>query len=226
LGDAVNRLFWPLRAERVRKGGQPLLQTICQLADEILFFLFGSNNAVDRTALWTGAIAIVTALAAGFALFQLRSIRRTSRADFTKRFIDSFFVADTRSLFTLLLNSALEFDLRKIVINGREIDELPYLRIKKEIGEQLTGIVPFDLTKVGYSAFELDDFLLGHFEDVGWYVRRKLMNLKAAYQSFGYYVIATVEHPEIEKYLAHQRAREYSYDDLEWVYKKFKTLET
>lgn len=181
---------------------------------------------VDRTALWTGAIAIVTVLAAGLAIFQLRNIRRTASADFTKRFINSFFVADTRCLFTLLLNSALEFDLKKILIDGRELDELPCLRIKKVVTDQLTGIVSFDPTKAGYSAFEIDDFLLGHFEDVGWYIRHGLMNLRTADQSFGYYLIATVEHPEMKKYLDHQGVKEFGYTDLAWLYRRFKRLQT
>jgi hypothetical protein len=84
--------------------------------------------------------------------------------------------------------------------------------------------VPLNPEKTGYSAFEVDDFLLGHFEDVGWYVQRKSMDLNAAYQSFGFYVIATVEHTEMKKYLEDQRAKEYSYDDLEWLYQKFKRL--
>jgi hypothetical protein len=113
----------------------------------------------------------LTGIVAGFAAFQLRSIKRTSRADFTKRFIDSFFVEDSRTLFTLLLNSALEFAVRQIKVGGDKIDELPYMRIKKEIAEQLTGIVLFDSERSGYSAFEVDDFFLGHFEDVGWYVK-------------------------------------------------------
>jgi hypothetical protein len=144
---------------------------------------------------------------------------------FTKRFNEAFFVDDTRTLFTLLLNSALEFAVRKIEVAGDKIDELPYLRIKKEVTEQLTGIVPFDTAKAGYSAFEIDDFLLGHFEDVGWYVRRKLMDVKTAYQTFGYYVIATCEHQEIRKFLDHQRAHEFSYDDLERLYRRFKEME-
>jgi hypothetical protein len=197
------------------------LDAICRVA----VFLFGAGKTVDRTALWTGAIAIVTGVVASFAAYQLRSILRTSRADFTKRFIDSFFVEDSRTLFTLLLNSALEFAVRKIEVGGDEIDELPYLRIKKEIADQLTGIVPFNPDKTGYSAFEVDDFLLGHFEDVGWYVQQKLMNLKSADQSFGYYVIATVEHSEMGKFLDHQRSKEFGYDDLEWLYQQFKKLE-
>jgi hypothetical protein len=206
--------------------GRTLLDAICRVVHEIAVFLFaGAGNTVDRTALWTGAIAIVTALAAGFALIQLRNIRHTSRADFTKRFIDSFFVEDTRTLFTLLLNSALEFAIRQIEVGGDKIDELPYLRIKKEIADQLTGIVPFNPNRTGYSAFEVDDVLLGHFEDVGWYVQRKLMDLKAADQSFGYYVIATVKHSEMQKFLEHQRSKEFEYEDLEWLYQQFKKLE-
>jgi hypothetical protein len=195
------------------------------VAHEIAAFLFGAGKTIDRTAQWTGAIAVVTAFAAGFGLFQLRSIQRTSRADFTKRFIDSFFVEDSRTLFTLLLNSALEFAVRQIEVGGDEIDTLPYLGIKKDIADQLTGIVPLNPDKTGYSAFEVDDFLLGHFEDVGWYVRRKLMDLRAADQSFGYYVIATVEHSEMRKFLDHQRSKEFGYDDLEWLYQQFKKLE-
>ena len=30
---------------------------------------------------------------------------------------------------------------------------------------RLVGIVPLNPDKTGYSAFEVDDFLLGHFED-------------------------------------------------------------
>ena len=40
---------------------------------DLLAWLFGTNeHGIDRTALWTGVIALVT---------QLRAIRKTSRAD-------------------------------------------------------------------------------------------------------------------------------------------------
>jgi hypothetical protein len=73
------------------KRGRVLLETIRSRLDEILLFLFGGpGNTVDRTAAWTGAIGLVTAVAAIAGFRQLWNIRRTSRADFTKRFIDSF----------------------------------------------------------------------------------------------------------------------------------------
>jgi hypothetical protein len=51
------------------------------------------------------------------------------------------------------------------------------------------------------------------------------MNLKAADQSFGYYVIATVEHSEIQKFLGQQSSKKFVYEDLEWLYQQFKKLE-
>jgi hypothetical protein len=52
------------------------------------------------------------------------------------------------------------------------------------------------------------------------------MDLNAAYQSFGFYVVATVEHTEMRKFLDDQiSSKEYSYGDLEWLYQQFKNLE-
>jgi hypothetical protein len=65
---------------------------------------------------------------------QLHSIRKTSQADFAKRFIDSSFMSQMRALLTLLMNSALGFDVRKIK-DGDQEDRLPYFPIKTEIVE-------------------------------------------------------------------------------------------
>src|SRR5689334_19721394 len=100
---------------------------MCQL----LFWLFGANQPIDRTALWTGVIAIVAVVGALFAYRQLANIREISGADFAKRFIDSFFTQDTRTLFTLLMNSALQFTVKEISENGKQIDRLPCFEIKQ-----------------------------------------------------------------------------------------------
>jgi hypothetical protein len=123
----------------------------------------------------------------------------------------------------LLLNSALEFAVHRIVDGrGDKIDELPYLRIKREIADQLTGIVAMNPEKTGYSAFEIDDFLLGHLEDVGWYMQRKLIRSAAAYASFGYYVINTLENPEMKKFLEDQRTHKFTYDHADWLYRRLR----
>jgi hypothetical protein len=77
----------------------------------ILYYLFGAHHCLYRSALWTGIAVIVAAVGVVVALRQLRRIEEISRADFAKRFLDTFFVPETRTLFGLLMNSALEFDV-------------------------------------------------------------------------------------------------------------------
>jgi hypothetical protein len=96
------------------------------LGHNLSVLLFGEQ--LDRTAIWTAVIAGVTVLGVAVALRQLAGIRATSRADFTFRFIESFFTHETRVLFSLLMNSALTFDTKDIVENGKKIDRLPYLK--------------------------------------------------------------------------------------------------
>ena len=67
---------------------------------------------------------------------------------------------------------------------------------------QLTDIVSPLPDKSAYSVLEVDDLLLGHFENLGWYVRKKLITFNAAWANFSYYLVESYDHPEIQKYLA------------------------
>jgi hypothetical protein len=118
------------------------------------------------------------------------------------------------------MNSALEFDVKSIVENGQPANELPYLRIKREIANQLTGIVAFDPNKLGYSAFEIDDLLLGHFEDLGWYVKNDWVNLKTVSQGFGYYVQQCFDNIAIKHYLQH-KDNDGKYQYFRYLYERF-----
>jgi hypothetical protein len=168
--------------------------------------LFGvHDNGIDRAALWTGAAAVAAFIAIGIAIHELKSTRETTRADFAKRFVDSFFTRDTRELLTLLMNSALEFEVLKIKDKeGKQIDSLPYFKINEDIARQLHGIIENNQQKTGYSAFEMDDLLLGHFEDIAWYEGRKLIDLETIREMFGYQILACYENAEIQKYLSHK----------------------
>jgi hypothetical protein len=55
--------------------GITLLDAICRVVHEIAVFLFGAGKTVDRTALWTGAIAIVTGR---------RKLRGVSTSEYSK----------------------------------------------------------------------------------------------------------------------------------------------
>src|SRR5665213_383624 len=133
---------------------------------DLAVILFGEH--IDRTAIWTAAIAVVTLVAVVVAWRQLAGIRATSRADFTLRFIESFFTPETRTLFLLLMNSALQFEVLEISRGEAAPERLPYLKIDQDIVHQMSGIAAVPSEKTGYSGFEIDDLLLGHFESLGW----------------------------------------------------------
>jgi hypothetical protein len=135
---------------------------MCEAIHRLFLFLFGAYRPVDRTALWTGMIAFTTIVGVIYAGRQIRHIRRTSKADFAKRFVDSFFTSEAPTLFTLLINSALDFDVKIITEDSKQIDRLPYFPIKTAIVEQIDRMIeirPAD--RPGYTGMEVDDLLLG-----------------------------------------------------------------
>ena len=100
------------------------------------------------------------------------------------------------------MNSALEFKVLEIKgKDGKKIDELPFFRIKEDIAGQLKGVIDVDPGKTGYSAFEIDDLLLGHLDDIGWYESRKLIDMETIREMFGYYIYECYQNAEIQKYL-------------------------
>jgi hypothetical protein len=177
---------------------------------KILIYFFGSNaGVIDRAGFWTGVSALMTGLAAVVAIVaiiiavvQLRAAAKTARADFGKRFADSFFTTETRELFTLLMNSALKFQVMDIFDkDGKKIDYLPIFTIDREVARQLEIVVKVESTRTAYSAFDMDDLLLGHFDDIGWYENEKLMDRGAIQGTFGYYVTTAYKNEEVQKYL-------------------------
>jgi hypothetical protein len=196
-------------------------QATCGWPHDLFLFLFGANRPVDRTALWTGAIALVTIAGVTFALLQLQSIRRISRADFAKRFVDAFFSDDTRTLFTLLMNSALEYSVRAIAEHGRPLARLPYFRLKPEVLNQFAGLMLVEPPRTGYTAFEIDDLLLGQFDDLGWYVKRGLIDYPTALQNFRYYLVECVEHPSVRQYMQ-DIENNGMYENVQYLYSRFK----
>jgi hypothetical protein len=188
----------------------------------ILYLLFGAGHYIDRGAFWTGVGVVVAAIGLWLAFIQLQGIKKVSRADFAKRFIDTFFTHETRTLFSLLLNSALEFAVLEIKDESHNvIDRLPYLKINKQIAGQVNGIVMFDDHRTGYSAFEVDDLLLGFFDDLGWYERKGLIDLETIKQAFGYYICESHDSKVMKKYLADEDNRG-RYADFDYIYKKVK----
>ena len=182
------------------------MDCILDLIESILKFVFGNHEGqLDRTGVWTAFAALAAFLAVLVARSELGSTRKTTQADFAKRFVDSYFTSETRAIFALLMNSALQFEVLSIKDkDGAEIDNLPFFKIKTAIADQLKGIVDIDSAKIGYSAFEIDDLLLGPLDDIGWYKKHKLINMETIREMFGYYIYECYKNEELQKYIQHE----------------------
>ena len=192
----------------------------------VLDFLFGNaEGCIDKTAVWTAVLAVMTLFLTIVAWSQLSSIRKTTKADYLKRLNDSFFTEETRNLLVLLFNSAIEFSV--LPIKGKEsaspIDRLPYFKINEYVLKQLkdSGLISLPEWRKGYNPFEVDDLLLGPLDDVGRYEKNGLLDIGSAYDTFGYYVCELVGDNEgVKAFLKHEDNRG-NYDDLERLYNEF-----
>jgi hypothetical protein len=192
----------------------------------VVDFLFGNaEGCIDKTAVWTAILAFITLILVVVAWYQLSSIRKTTRADYLKRLNDSFFTEETRNLLVLLFNSAIEFATLPIKNkdNTLDIDELPYFRIDEVVLKQLTdsGLIYLPSWRKGYNAFEIDDLLLGPLDDVGRFEKNGLLDISAAYRTFGYYVCELVGDNEAVKGYLKYKDSQGNYDDLLYLHKKF-----
>ena len=71
-----------------------------------------------------------------------------------------------------------------------------------------------------YTTQEVDDFLLGHLEDVGLLLENKIITIEDVDQQFQYYVKTVFENPQIENYVTW--AKEQAEDDD--IYSNLKAL--
>jgi len=191
----------------------------------VLCFLFSNAEGfIDKTAVWTAALTVVTLILVLVAWAQLSKIKKIAKADFVKRLNDSFFTEETRNLVVLLFNSAIEYTILPIKdSNGKsKIDELPCFRIKNFVLKQLktNGLIELPAWRKGYNAFEIDDFLLGPLDDVGGFEKQGLLDFQAVDRTFGYYIRELVGKNEgVKKYLKDPECQG-NYDNLMYIYKK------
>ena len=160
--------------------------------------------------------AVSTVWAVFVALDQLSALNRTSRADFIRRFADDFFNEQARDLVTLLDNEALTFE---------DDATFPYFVIDEEKVRRF-GIAEKKRDELQarkrYSPYEVDDFLLGHLQDIGLFWTRGLVDMKDVCSYFYWYIHTTWKNPEIRKYVHSQGEREWrgAYRELERVAKE------
>lgn len=187
-----------------------------------------SGSAIDKVGLWTFFLVVATILLWWVAKKQLGGISKTAKVDFIKKFSNEFFSETTRDVLMLLDYNALNFRIKEIEY-GENIPSkpFPYFLINEEVTKQLE-IEPEKLKRLldrkTYSAFEIDDCLLGYFEDMGSFEKYGLLDIDHVYDYFDWYIENCWNNGEIKKYIEQQRGEEKDGDDIyenfEYIFNK------
>jgi hypothetical protein len=176
-------------------------------------FLFGANKdgSIDRIVFWTFVLAII-------ALRQLWEMSRTARADFIYKFTDGFFNQESRSLMLLFEYDLLTFEIKKV-----NDQEFPCFKLDDKKLNDLEGIDGRlkDNFKPVYTMYDIDDRFLGHFEDLGNYERKGLLDIQMIYEGFSYYIKSIWENNEMKKYIKWEKTvAQDMWTGVEYIYSK------
>jgi len=199
----------------------------------VMVTIFGAYfEYPDYHHLWEMVTAIATVWIIYTAYYQLCESNQTSKATFIRNFSDNFFNPETRDLIMLLDMDALDFKIHKIEygVDDPTNKDCPYFEIDSRVLDQLQ--IP-EKKKEGltqrkvYSSYEIDDLVIGYFEDLGAFEKKGLVDIREVYNHFDWYVQMVWENTEIQKYIASQRDNEKSGDDIdenfEYIAKRLKS---
>ncbi|MGC8494254.1 MAG: hypothetical protein ACP5SH_21220 [Syntrophobacteraceae bacterium] len=173
-------------------------------------FLVKQNVYYQGCDFYSGIMgSILGAFFAAFLVFvaweELGNLGKTSSADFIHRLKADFFQPQTRTVTALLECDALEF---KANSEGQS-DPFPYFEIKESVIEEtdLPEPIKKSLTdKKYYSCWEIDELILGHFEDIGMFEQRGILDFQMVYDEFSWYLEIAWNNDQIRKYI--NRARD------------------
>jgi hypothetical protein len=171
--------------------------------------------------------AILTLLLAYVAWKQLNQVARTQSASFVLEVKSEFFQERTRALFTLIGEGLLKFvqpDAPKSSYFEIDIERLAQLGLPQPLRSMMEK-------KQFYSTYEVDDLLLGHFEDLGLLTRLGIVELDIIYGMFSWYIEETWENEAIKSYIESERSTPEDieteeadiidadmYEDFEYIY--------
>lgn len=149
-----------------------------------IFQLFPSEE------FWVFLTAIATIALAYIARNQLSINNKISAATFLNEFKSAFFTEQQRVFILLIERRWLIFDENEALF----INKTP-----QDFKDKFPGN---DFLRRGYYLTqELDDFLLGHFEDAALLENSKIILIDDVDQHFSYYLSAALENEEVQKYI-------------------------
>jgi len=170
--------------------------------------------------------AFFTLILAYIVLQQLSKIYSTSNADLIHKLKTDLFRPETRILIHLLGNEYLIF-----MVPENSQTELPYkeayfeVDVEKISKTNLPQEIKDDITKNKYySTYEINDILLGHFENIGLFWEIGALEIDVIYAKFGYYLSLAYDNPAIKEYIKFARKDGADiYDKFEKVYNASKS---
>jgi uncharacterized protein YqgC (DUF456 family) len=148
--------------------------------------------------------SIVTLVLVLIGMWQVKGIAGTASADFVLRKCDQFFKNETRILLHLIDSDYLVFKKNSnfnesfFLVDEARIKES---QLHSELKERL-------LKRRAFSAYEIDDLLLGPLEDLGYLESVGTVDLKLIDNTFGLYLIEIWENPAIRDYITANRKTE------------------
>lgn len=139
-------------------------------------------------------------------------LSKISSADFIHKLKSDFFTRETRTLVSLIDCNALEF---KEPENNEECSEKEnpqsYFEVNQYILEKTKLPEPImqRLTKRKFFAsWDIDDLLLGHFEDIGMLEQKGIIDFQMVYDEFSWYLETVWNNEHIKNYIRSQRPNE------------------
>jgi hypothetical protein len=187
-----------------------------------MYALINFMMGQDYIVFWTAILALVTLLLVLVAYYQLKGIKKTSRGDFIHRYKQDIFKERIQKMVMLLQYSALNFKVKDIAF-GDDIPSKawPYFEVNKSITDQFKN---GELNELIYNVYDIDDNLLGHFEDLGYFEKNGTLDISFIYNWFSFYIEMIWESDEIRKYVNWQREGDVNssdiYENFEYLYNK------
>jgi hypothetical protein len=173
----------------------------------------------DPSVFWVMVTGAATAVLTVVAAWQLSALARTSRADFIFRLKNEFFTERARRLICLIDGDLLEY-----VSEGQG-----YFRIKNfnsDATQREIGYYVFEGPNI--PSQEIDDLILGIFEDLGMFKRKKAIQLEDVYVIFDTYIVDCLKNATIKEYLnLSRRGRDNTdvYAELRLLSRRLKNIE-
>lgn len=199
---------------------------------KILLFICGDEKKkINRSVLWAVFNTTATFILLTFTLLQVRQVSRTTKGEVLQKFSENFFKPETRELLMLF-----EYGLIKFKENNINVDTVMGLPQNFGCFVRANSYPPtlnsflLDTTKTIFSSYEIDDYVLGHLENLGMYLKMEMVDIEEIYLNYGWYIMLFWEDPEMEKYILwckkiYKGSASAHYVYSEYLYRQIKRFE-